>query len=140
MKPKPLLYQPIKIPKLSGRIVRQGLGIAPAPKRSKAPKVPSKGEALLLAQIERLGLPTPVLEHRFLLHRRYRFDFAWPDRKLAVEVEGGTWVDGRHSRGAGFEADCEKYALAVLAGWRVIRATTGQVRNGKALKWIEAAL
>lgn len=34
--------------------------------------------------------PEFVREHRFHPTRRWRFDFAWPDEKVALEVEGGT--------------------------------------------------
>ena len=79
-------------------------------------------------------------EYRFLEKRRYRFDFAWPDLKLAVECEGGIWNGGRHTRGAGFQNDCEKYNEAALLGWTVLRVTADQVRNGKALNWIQRFL
>lgn len=75
-------------------------------------------------------------EHRFHPKRRWRFDFCWPDQKLAVEVEGGTWGGGRHTRGAGYEADCEKYAEAMCLGWRVLRVTGTQVKRGEAVAWL----
>ena len=75
----------------------------------------------------------PVPEYRFHPVRRWRFDLAWPALLLAVEVDGGTWVSGRHTRGAGYERDCEKLNAAVLLGWRVLRFTTGQVTSGQAL-------
>lgn len=67
------------------------------------------------------GIPEPQREFRFDSARRWRFDFAWPDRRLAVEVEGGVWVRGRHTRGAGYLKDLEKYNRAVELGWRVLR-------------------
>lgn len=85
-------------------------------------------------------LPTPVTEHRFHPVRRWRFDLAWPDVKLAVEVEGGTWTGGHHSYGKGFESDCEKYNEATLRGWRVLRVTPGMIDDGRALETIERAL
>lgn len=93
----------------------------------------------LLLQIRAVGLPLPVEEHRFC-KRRWRFDLAWIDRKLAVECEGGIWVGGRHVRGKGFERDCEKYSEAAILGWRVLRFTTGQIESGYALDAIERAL
>ena len=68
-------------------------------------------------------LPAPVSEHRFAPPRRWRFDFAWPDRKVALELEGGTYSGGRHVRPDGYAADAEKYNAAVLHGWRVLRYT-----------------
>lgn len=79
----------------------------------------------------------PILEHRFHETRRWRFDLAFISEKLAVEVDGGGWINGRHSRGGGIEADCEKYAEAMKLGWRVLRVTPKQVQNGMALRWIE---
>lgn len=68
-------------------------------------------------------LPTPVVEYRFFMERRWRFDYAWPLEKIALEVEGGIWTRGRHVRGTGFLADSEKYNCATLLGWRVVRTT-----------------
>lgn len=52
---------------------------------------------------------------------------AWPDKKVALECEGGIWIQGRHNRGMGFLKDCEKYNTAVLMGWRVLRYTTATI-------------
>jgi len=54
----------------------------------------------------------------------------WPDRKLAVEIEGGVWVRGRHTRGSGFVKDCEKYNEAALLGWTVLRLPGSLVKEG----------
>jgi very-short-patch-repair endonuclease len=85
----------------------------------------------------RSWLPEPVKEHRFHSQRKWRFDFAWPDYKIAVEVEGGTWKGGRHTRGAGFAKDCEKYNSAQLLGWRVYRFTSDMIDSGKAFETLE---
>lgn len=100
----------------------------------------SAGEAMLAAHVRAVGLPLPTLEYRFHPSRRWRFDFAWPDRLVACEVEGGTFVSGRHSRGRGFEADCEKYTEAALAGWLVVRVTSDMVDDGRAITFVERAL
>lgn len=62
-------------------------------------------------------------EWRFHPQRRWKFDFANPDPDIliAVELEGGIWIKGRHTTGKGFEADCEKYNTALSMGWRVLR-------------------
>lgn len=86
------------------------------------------------------GLPAYEREFRFAPERRWRFDFAWPSANVAVEVEGGTWSGGRHTRGAGYAADCEKYNEAAVRGWTVIRATGDMVRDGRALEFAERAL
>jgi very-short-patch-repair endonuclease len=97
-------------------------------------------EQALWIQIQAAGLPLPATEHRFSPPRRYRFDFCWVEQKVAAECEGGTWVRGAHSRGKHFESDAEKYNLAALIGYRVLRFTTDMVKDGRALATIERAL
>jgi very-short-patch-repair endonuclease len=55
------------------------------------------------------------------LGRDWRFDFAYPVYKIAVECEGSEYAAGRHTRGSGFTADCEKYNAAAALGWTVLR-------------------
>ena len=101
----------------------------------------SKAEIQLAGHIIALGLPEPVREHRFHPTRRWRFDFAWTDRKLAVEVDGVLpGRGGRHQRMAGFQADTEKTNAAVLLGWKVLRFTPKAVNSGEAVAVIEQAL
>ncbi len=83
-------------------------------------------ELLFALKVE--GLPEPEREYRFC-KRRWRFDFAYPEHKIAIEVEGGTWVNGAHSRGAHYQSDCEKYNNAVLLGWKVLRITGAMIGN-----------
>lgn len=97
-------------------------------------------ERIFKFHMDAAGVPEPVREFRFHPTRRWRFDFAWPEQKVAAEVEGGTWTGGRHTRGSGFEKDCEKYNAATALGWRVFRFTAGMVNSGEALNTIEAAL
>jgi hypothetical protein len=96
----------------------------------------------LCGQLSAAGITGWVREHRFHATRRWRIDIAWPhlEHPLAVEVEGGGFVQGRHSRGAGLRADCEKYAELMLAGWRLLRVVSDHVYRGAALGWIERAL
>ena len=68
-----------------------------------------------------------VQEHRFHPVRRWRFDFAIPEAKVAIEVEGGVFSQGRHTRGIGYSADLVKYNCATEMGWRVLRYTTQQI-------------
>lgn len=88
---------------------------------------------IVLAYFKEQGLPEPETEYKFHPDRKWRFDFAWVlegegafeeygvDRGLAMEVEGGVWISGRHSRGSGFVKDMEKYNEAAAMGWRVLR-------------------
>ncbi|HCE2429449.1 TPA: hypothetical protein NGU10_001498 [Vibrio parahaemolyticus] len=97
-------------------------------------------EQTLLFQIKAMGLALPEKEYRFHETRRWRFDFAYPEQQLAVEVEGGTWAGGRHTRGSGYEKDCEKYNEAALRGWSVLRFTGSMIKSGKAVETLKEAL
>lgn len=99
----------------------------------------SKGEALFLFQCKAHGLE-PAMEHRYAWPRRYRFDFAWPDIKLAVEIDGGNrlavigkngkpYAVGRHTQAD----DYAKLNLAIKLGWRVLRFTPAMVTSGEAI-------
>jgi len=81
-----------------------------------------------------------VRELKFHPVRRWRFDLAWPDEKLAVEIQGGIWLQGHHSRGQGMTDDCEKTAHALMLGWRVLPVVPSQIESGEALQWIERIL
>lgn len=104
------------------------------------PKNSSPLEALFEFQLVSRETPAPRKEYRFCEARAWRFDFAWPSLKLAVEIEGGARSGGRHTTGSGFAADCEKYSAAAILGWSVIRATGEQVKNGQAITWTITAL
>lgn len=92
----------------------------------------SKHEALFDLLWREVGGEPFVREHRFDPERRWRFDFAWPEHRVAVEVEGGHWHNGRHTRGSGFQADCIKYSRAVEMGWRVLRYTGDDLKKRSA--------
>ncbi len=91
----------------------------------------------MLAAVRAAGLPEPEREYPFAPGRRWRADFAWPAHRLLVECEG---LGGRHQRAAGYIADCRKYNAAVLLGWRLLRFTHHDLRDGTAIRQIAAAL
>jgi len=103
-------------------------------------RLKSKLEEELAFQIKAVKLPIPLREYRFHPKRKWRCDFVWLTEKLIVEVEGGIFNHGRHTRGIGFTNDCEKYNSATLLGYRVIRVTSTHIRSGKAVQWIEEIL
>lgn len=87
------------------------------------------------------GLPPHHGEFQFHVKRRWRFDLAWPERKLGVEVHGGTWMRGGHNRGKGMARDAEKARAAVLHGWRVLPFTNLDMETpGMCVEQIRAAL
>lgn len=75
------------------------------------------------------GLPMIHSEYHFAPDRKWRFDFAYPFAKVAIEIEGVTFKSGRHQRPAGYAADCEKYNAAVVNGWRILRFTGDMLNN-----------
>lgn len=86
------------------------------------------------------GSPALVAEHRFAAPaRQWRFDFAQLESRVAIELDGGTWAGGRHTRGAGFERDCEKLNTAAQLGWRIFRLTP-QMLERDAERWRQAIL
>ena len=95
----------------------------------------SEIEELMALQIRALKLPAPVREFKFNPYREWMFDFAWPNSKAAVEVEGMV-----HRIKARFESDIEKYAIAQLSGWTVLRVSGKTIRSGAAVKWVEELL
>ena len=100
----------------------------------------SDAEAALAWQLHAAGIPEPVREYRFHPDRKWRADFAWPDRMLLLEVDGGAWIGGRHTSGSGFEADARKVSEAAALGWRVLRCTPRMVETGECLGLVERAL
>ena len=123
----------------------------------------SKLEEMLARQIKLVRLPEPVREYRFTAHhvglgygvrkrikdaglKDWRFDFAWPDLMLAVEVEGitsygtnknGSMKLGRHQTGEGMEGDLRKYDAAMNLGWNIYRCSGAMVKEGVAVNTIE---
>ena len=100
------------------------------------------GYAPMVGLCRAAGLAEPVPEWMFAkgIGRRWRFDYAFPLQMVALEIEGGLWVNGRHSRGSGQIADLEKYSEAAIMGWRVLYATPDEVRSGVALDRVRRAL
>jgi len=84
-----------------------------------------------------IGIPPFEREYRFATLRKWRIDFAWPDYHLAVEIEGGAWIQGRHNRAASFLKDMEKYNELSLRRFWLLRFTPQQVESGEAVRVIE---
>ena len=93
----------------------------------------------MLNLLEKL-YPGVVPEFSFHPERRWRFDYAFPDKMVALEIEGGTWAKSRHTTGKGYREDCIKYSEAAILGWVVIRATTDMVKDGTVYLLLDKAL
>jgi len=86
-------------------------------------------------------LPMPETDYLFDKPRSKReLDFAWPEYKVGVEVQGGIWARGAHTRGAGYMRDCSKLNDAQLQGWLLLWVTANHINSGKALVWLRRAL
>lgn len=94
----------------------------------------SEIEELFALQARAVGL-APSRQVRVTQGRRWAWDFAIGP--LLIDIQGGTWIAGRHSRGAGYQNDCDKANAATLAGYKVLRFTAQDVKSGKAINMIE---
>lgn len=98
-------------------------------------------EETLAFQLKALGIDGFEREFKFDDSRKWRADFAWPlPTGLLVEVDGGTWTNGRHTRGKGFEEDARKHNKAALMGYVTLRFTSSQVKSGEAVDVISTYL
>jgi very-short-patch-repair endonuclease len=99
-------------------------------------------EELLLLLIRTEGLPEPEREYMFAksIGRRWRLDFAYPEKRIGIEVQGGIYVRGAHSRGTGLERDYEKLNAAQMLGWDVYQFSRKMIDNGEAIETIRRVL
>jgi very-short-patch-repair endonuclease len=115
----------------------------------------SRYERQLAQHIDLEGLPHPQREYRFASHlrnerghvRMWRFDFAWPEQKVAAEVDGGRFMVRKNRQGVPVpigqhmtESDYAKLNVAAIEGWRVLRFTPQHIRTGKAARWLKEVL
>ena len=127
-------------------------------KSSKSRSAVSALEGSFGAQLASSGLPKPLCgknELAFHEKRKWRFDFAWPDLMVALEIEGGTYSHGkekvdrnghrsisksRHLTATGFHEDCIKYCEEAILGWSVLRVDAKMVKDGTALSLLKRAI
>ena len=102
----------------------------------KGVKIQSEGEVILATALRALNIEFDQ-EFKFHPSRMWRADFHLKGKKILVEVEGGIWSNGRHTRGKGYLGDLEKYNEATMMGYQVIRFSTEQVKSGLAIQQIE---
>jgi hypothetical protein len=91
-------------------------------------------------ELNLINLPEHEKELMFHPIRKWRFDYAWSELKIALEIHGGIYTNGRHTKGKGFTEDKVKINSAQLLGWLVIEATTEHVKNGQMLEWVTEAI
>ncbi len=107
---------------------------------TKVDKSRPRWEETFYNQLAAAGIEQPWTEHRFAPPRKFRFDYVWLQHRVALEVEGGAFVQGRHTRGVGYVRDMEKYNLATVMGWRVLRFTPDQVQQGEPIASLASLL
>ena len=102
----------------------------------------SAAEEMLISHIKAIKLPEAVREFKFHPVRKWRLDIAWPDHKIAVEVQGGMWLAGKggHTSGTGRTRDMEKNNHALLLGWAVYEFSPAMIKSGEAICMIETVL
>lgn len=114
-----------------------------APGRKKQKRDPPDYKTPLFTQFKAMGLPLPEPEYQFHRTRKWKFDFAWPGLKVALEVEGGTWLaKGGHNHPGDFLNDMDKYNEAAIDGWWMLRVTPEMVphTDGRAAFLVERML
>lgn len=77
-----------------------------------------------------------IKEYKFHPTRKWRFDYAIPEHKIALEVEGGVWTGGRHTSPKGFLGDMEKYNTATIMGWRLLRTTPDRLCSNETMQMV----
>ncbi len=77
-----------------------------------------------------------VKEYKFAESRRFRFDY-YHLSGVSVELEGGVWTRGRHTRPSGFLNDMEKYNLAASMGILVFRIPSHDISTKRLSPIIE---
>lgn len=113
----------------------------PAKPKKKAQKPDKQPKTDLFTSICKSDLKVEVVkEHLFHPTRKWRFDYAIPEHKIALEVEGGVWTGGRHTRPQGFLGDIEKYNAGTLLGWRIFRVIPEDLCRMKTLEMLKQAI
>lgn len=98
-------------------------------------------EKIFMALLKSEGIALNVTrEFKFHPVRKWRFDFAWEHKKIALEVHGGLWQKGGHTSGKGRIRDMEKINEATILGWRVLEVGKDHIENGDAMRWLKNLL
>ncbi len=82
----------------------------------------------------------PVREFRFHPTRKWRFDYAIPVLKIAIECDGGVWTGGRHVSPQGYLKDMEKFNAAAELGWVVLKFTPQTLVTSGTIETLRATI
>lgn len=111
-----------------------------SPRQKAVTKPLTLPDRLFFALLDQERLPHPHREFKFSDDRGWRADYCWPQQLLILEVEGGVWTQGRHTRGKGFLLDLEKYNAAAVLGYRLLRVTPSTLHTNDTIVMIRACL
>lgn len=100
----------------------------------------NKGKLSFPTMCQLYSLPVPVPEFKFHPTRLWRFDWMFPNTFVAIEIQGGIWISGRHSRGKGQLKDFEKCNVAQCMGYIVLQITHQQIHDGSFAQTVRDAL
>lgn len=92
-----------------------------------------------LERLKEAGFAEPQTEYRFDDKRRWRFDYCWPNEGIAIEVQGGLFIKGKHVTGIGIMKDHEKLNAAQVQGWIVLQFSPEQIARGDWLHFLTLA-
>ena len=109
-------------------------------KRAKKKRVPSYDVSRAVVFFDDALQEMTLAEFYFDPTRKWRFDFAWPVSRLALEVQGGIWINGGHSRGSGMERDFEKENAAICLGWRVMKCVPADLYKPATVQMLREAI
>ncbi|RSN81535.1 DUF559 domain-containing protein [Acinetobacter baumannii] len=118
------------------KVIKSKVNRKTKPRAKSQQQEPSEGELILMRDLRALGIGFEQ-EYKFHPTRKWRADFLISNTKILIEVEGGIWSQGRHTRGTGYIGDMEKYNAAAILGFQVLRFSTQQVKYGLAVQQIE---
>lgn len=104
----------------------------------KPPKI-NTGEESFLFWCKAMKLPVPARNFRFMRGRKFEIDFAWPELRIGIEIQGGVWSPGggAHSRPANIIRDMVKHNLLLDRGWKVWHFTPSEVQSGAAIQRLD---
>lgn len=115
--------------------MRKGIAPTKTSRKKGVKRANSKGDVFTFLLHQRLGIEC-VREYRFHPTRQWRFDYAIPDLRIAIEIDGGIWINGRHNRASGYLGDMEKFNAAATLGWVVLKFTPQEQYCQKTLELI----
>lgn len=115
--------------------MRKGIAPTKTSRKKGGKRTNSRGDVFTFLLHQRLGIEC-VREYRFHPTRQWRFDYAIPDLRIAIEIDGGIWINGRHNRASGYLGDMEKFNTAATLGWVVLKFTPQEQYSQKTLELI----